>query len=340
MGKTKELSVALRQRIVDFHKSGNSYGIISRRLAIPRSTVQSVIKKFEVCGTTRTLPGRGRKPKMSPRTVRKLCRDVNINPRIVLKDVAKELDTKGISVSTRTLQRCLNANNLKGYRPRRTPLHKPCHLAARLKFAKSFIDKGNDYWQRVLWSDETKIELFGHNNTQKIWRKKGEALLPKNTLPTVKHGGGCMMFWGCFSSNGTGKLIPIKGRMNSEDYIKILHDNLKPSATDLGLGRRFTFQQDNDPKHTSRNVVEWLCKNKITTLPWPSMSPDLNPIENLWGELKVRITRRAPKNLAELEVVAIEEWAKIPPETCSNLIKNYRKRLLEIVKMRGHAINY
>ena len=69
MGKTKEPCVDLRQIIINFHKSGNSYSTISKRLAIPRSTVKSVIKKFEQFGTTENLPGGGRKPKLLPRTM-------------------------------------------------------------------------------------------------------------------------------------------------------------------------------------------------------------------------------------------------------------------------------
>ena len=340
MGKTKEHSVEIRQKIIDFHKARNSYGDISKRLDIPRSTVQSVVSKFAQFGTAQTLPGRGRKQKLSPRTARKLCREVNINPRLVLKDIAETLQAEGTSVSKRTIQRCLYKNGLHGYRPRRTPLHKPKHVAARLNFAKVHLDKEASFWDRVLWSDETKIELFGQNDVKKIWRKKGEAFLPKNTVPTVKHGGGSMMFWGCFSSSGTGNLVAIDGIMRSDDYIRILDENLKPSALSLGLGRRWAFQHDNDPKHTSKATTTWLQKNKVTVLPWPSMSPDLNPIENLWRELKVRINKRAPKNLWELKRVAIEEWNNIPPETTSNLCINFRKRLLEVIKMKGHATSY
>ena len=108
MGKIKELSVDLRQKIINFHKSGNSYSTISNRLAIPRSTVQSVVKKFKRVGTTENLPGRGRKPKLSPKNVRKRCHKVNINPSVVSKDIDKSLNTKGISVSTHIILRCLN----------------------------------------------------------------------------------------------------------------------------------------------------------------------------------------------------------------------------------------
>ena len=152
----------------------------------------------------------------------------------------------------------------------------------------------------------------------KSWRKKGEAFLPKNTVPKLKHGGVSMMFSGCFSSRGMGQLIIIRGIMKSEDYIRILDENLQLSAQNSELCWRFTSEQDNDSKHMSESVTAWLQKKNITLLLWPSMSPDLNPIENHWQKLKVRINRRSPKSLQELERVSIEEWEKNQEKICLN----------------------
>ncbi|CDQ68369.1 unnamed protein product [Oncorhynchus mykiss] len=113
-----------------------------------------------------------------------------------------------------------------------------------LEFAKWHLKTMSN---KILWSDETKIELFGLNAKHHVWRKHG-------TIPTVKHGGNSIMRWGCFSAAGTGRLVRIEAKMNETKHREILDENLLQSAQDFRLGQRFTFQQDNDPKHSQDNT--------------------------------------------------------------------------------------
>ncbi len=100
-----------------------------------------------------------------------------------------------------------------------------------------------------------------------------------------------------------------------------------PECSGLRLGRRFTFQQDNDPKHTAKITKEWLHNNSVTVLEWPSQSPDLNPIEHLWRDPKNGCPPTLPSNLTELERICKEEWQEDPQiqvwKTCASFPKSH-----------------
>ncbi len=103
---------------------------------------------------------------------------------------------------------------------------------------------------------------------------------------------------GCFSYKGVGRLEII----DSYKYQDIISRNLSASVTLMRL-RSFIFQQDNDPKHTSRSTKDYFETKKFNLLEWLPQSPDSNPIENLWYILKVKVQQRLPENLNELKIV-------------------------------------
>ena len=117
------------------------------------------------------------------------------------------------------------------------------------------------------------------NAKHHVWRKPG-------TISTVKHGDGSIMLWGYFSEARTGRLVRLEGKMKGAMYSEFFDENLLQSAQDLRLGRRSTFQQDNNPKHTAKTTQEWLWDRSLNVFvaqPEPGLEPDL------WRDLKIAV---------------------------------------------------
>ncbi|CDQ73994.1 unnamed protein product [Oncorhynchus mykiss] len=128
--------------------------------------------------------------------------------------------------------------------------------------------------------------------------------------------------------------------MNRAKYREILDENLLQSAQDLRLGRRFTFQQDNDPKHTAKTTQEWLLNKSLNVLEWPSQSPDLNPIEHLWRDFKIAVQRCSPSKLTDLERICREKWEKLPNYRCAKIVASYPRRLKAVITAKGASTKY
>ncbi|KAK3544229.1 hypothetical protein QTP86_008324 [Hemibagrus guttatus] len=169
MAKTKELSKDTRNKIVDLHQAGKTESAIGKQLGVKKSTVGAILRKWKTYKTTDNLPRSGAPRKISPRGVKMIT---SKNPRTTWGDLVNDLQRAGTKVTKATISNTLRHQGLKSCSARRVPLLKPVHVRARLKSAREHLDDPEEDWENVIWSDETKIELFGKNSTCRVWRRK------------------------------------------------------------------------------------------------------------------------------------------------------------------------
>ena len=174
-------------------------------------------------------------------------------------------------------------------------------------------------------------------------KKPGGIMTEQHVKGMLKFGGGSLMVWGCMTAQGVGYACRIDGRMDAELYTHILEEEFLQSLEYYGMEvSKIIFQQDNDPKHTSRIAQKWFTDNSVEVLDWPAQSPDLNPIEHLWQHLKRQLAtyEADPSSIHELWERVEVEWNKIPPQVCIDLIESMPRCVAAVLKVKGGYTKY
>ncbi len=136
---------------------------------------------------------------------------------------------------------------------------------------------------------------FLWNQGPRVWRKRGEAQNPRCLRSSVKFPQSVMV-WDAMSSFGVGPLCFLRSMVNTAIYQEVLEHFMLPAADQLYGDADFIFQQDLAPAQSAKATSTWYKDNGIPVLNWPANSPDLNPIENLWGIVKRKMRYARPNN--------------------------------------------
>ncbi len=196
-------------------------------------------------------------------------------------ELHKELTEAGVKASRTTTHRCVKEF---GY---------SC-LQRYLTWAKEKKNWTVAQWSKALFSDESKFCISFGNQCPRVWRKVGEAHRPSCLKSSVKFPQSVMIWVQCHLLVLV-NCVFLKTNITAPVYQEILEHFMLPSAEQLFKDADFIFQQHLAPVHTAKSTKSWLNDHGVGVLDWPANSPDLNPIENLWGIVKRKMRNKRPK---------------------------------------------
>jgi transposase len=328
-----------RARIIALLEEGRSTRSIAFSEGVSQATVWRLCKRKEETSPLKDRPRSGRPRLLGERHERNAVRLLISGKCGTAVEVQRELKSSyGTTISAQTVRRALVRNGLCARVKRKKPLLLKRHRKQQLCFAQEYRHWTLEDWKKVIWSDESKFQIFGSDGRQYCWKKPGEPLCSRNVRPTVKHGGGCIMVWGCMTAQGIGFLTRIDGGLDAKLYQQILNDELMDTIEWYNLKRSdVVFQHDNDPKHTAKSTKEWLDQSGLQVLDWPAQSPDLNPIEHLWNEVDRRLRNlpEPPRSREDLWNKLQDVWNGIDLETITKLIGTMQQPIQDVLKAKG-----
>jgi transposase len=330
-----------REHVVALIKSKTKLKKMSEILGMSLSTIKKISARYNKTGSVERKAGSGRPKKMCDAELAVVRMEIEKSPKTsTSKLVGKIAEETKTVVGRETVRRALRKDGLMSRVAAVKPLLTQMQMKIRFETALMWAKWPFKRFKDIIFSDESRFDLYNGDGKIKVWRCAGTRYDARNCSPSIKHGGGSVMVWGCIGYNGVGKLQIIDGSMDSITYVRVLSTALHESVDMLGLNNKFVFQQDNAPCHTSKYTKAFFEENNIDVLSWPSQSPDLNPIENLWAYVEMRLTKKVLKTKAKLIEEITEIWNNIPLSYIRNLYNSIPSRLELVLRNKGGHIPY
>ena len=303
---------------------------------VPIGTLKKWVQKVKGKGNLNTFKGAKKPANYSARDVRALKIAAVRNGH---DSVAKIGELAQFNGCHKTIVKYLKQENLVSIVAAKVPLLKPIHVKKRLRFLQLHAGAYLNYWKSWTFSDESSFHLDCAKGVKRIIIRRNERYLPENVVGTRQLGAGKLMIWSHISYDGIGPLIFISGGIDQRVYIDILSRYVLPHLirclNTIGITQR--YQDDGASCHDAQAVIDFCARKGIDRPFWPPNSPDLNPIEHVWGWVNNKLTamKDKPQNIDELKIALTKFWDEITVTSIQNLYKSMGKRMEAVRKAKG-----
>ena len=306
----------------------------SEGLSVSYASVARIVNKLKLTGSIENRARSGRPRKLNDAARAFIEEQMRANDETTSCQIQKRLQKRGFTVHASTVRRSRKEQGWTLQNTRYCQMIREANKAKRLEYAQKVLDTG-DTFHNVVFSDECSISLQQFRRT--CYRKIDE---PAKRKPKPKHPLKVHV-WAGISRHGATKICIFEGIMEAPLYCSILESTLIPFLRETLPDHR--FMQDNDPKHTSRLAKAFLEENEINWWRTPPESPDLNPIEMLWHELKFYLESRVKPTTKQELIDGIKRfWSeKVTSEKCNRYIDHVlREAIPEVIVENGGATKH
>ena len=321
----------LRANIIALYDIGWTMTKISAHLNISRNTVTLWINKNKNSESLEDKKRSGRKRKtvtkddikiieIVKKTEKETCNNYTID---VIK---KELEKINVFICNNTIISRMKEYNFYSAYPFKKPILTEKHKQDRLQWA---LENYNTDWSKIIFSDESKI--IKDSIKKKIWIGPESKKIKRSSKHSIKRN-----IYACIHISGLVTYCIFTENMNSDKYIEILDSNFIDIYKN---NSNLIYQQDNCRVHTSHKLKQYFKNNSVHLLNWPSNSPDLNPIENVWFLLKHKLSGLiiTGDNFCDLIEKNLKE---IKYEHIYNMIASMQIRVCKVIENNGDSIDY
>lgn len=329
------LSEEKRELVRTLYEDFQCYREVARILKISQPTVRRIVLNLHKHEKKKL----GRPPKITSRQTTAIKRSVeSINrsgQRVTSKKIQSECQLT--HVSDRTVRSTMRRMNLDFKKAINTIVLTKKHQQKRLDKATEWIADAQQ-WSKVVFSDEKRFNMDGPDSWSS-WVREGQQIVRNKR----QQGGVNVQVWGMLTPNHYLMVFKLDQRSKSKDYIKFLSSTVKP-ILDASFDEDYILQQDNASIHVSSDSLGWMDRVGLTTMGWPSKSPDMNIIENCWHMIAARVYDcHQHSNKDELWAAiqaAVEEINENDRDKLIALTDSIPRRLLEVIKKKGGMSKY